>query len=539
MKKNILFIFFGLILSSLIHAQGDSVWRRLYMQNGKAQNLSICPDGGYLMTYKHHSNSLQRAFISKTDINGNTLWVKEIITRDENDLRATTIIDNCYQDSSGSYYMSGMTQQLNTRANPNPLLIKLSPSFEKIWAISSQTPNHADQCRDLTLSPNGFIYALYNNVPAFMDSATYSIFKYSKGGEILWRTPIPGIHIDTMYLYPLFERIEATGENGVIACGDGWYGNEQIGYVSVPCYCFIDNSGKLINTWLPEVQDTFFMGSSFNSVIFPDNNIMIGLGESNTSISTSPALYIYDYYGNRIANNISIKQHGYSKALFYDAVPLNNQTLICSAVWWPGYDYPDTLEYLDYSRQSLAVKVDTSGEIQKIKSLVYYPNNPFIYTAKTPDNKFLFLGMDYDEDSLHYLALFKLNSDLEYDSLQTDTNHYDPWCPGGISSGAVEFYSEDFIITTATGELPKKPENKIQIAPNPAKEHINISFEHCPGDKQLNIFNQKGQLMDRIIITESTHKYTLSLGTYPAGTYIVQLYCNNTLVDARQFSIIK
>ncbi len=88
-------------------------------------------------------------------------------------------------------------------------------------------------------------------------------------------------------------------------------------------------------------------------------------------------------------------------------------------------------------------------------------------------------------------------------------------------------------------ELPETENPILRLQPNPAREHININFEHCPEEKQLNIFNQKGQLMDRIIITESTHKYTLSLETYPAGIYIVQVYCNNTLVDAQQFSIIK
>ncbi len=105
----------------------------------------------------------------------------------------------------------------------------------------------------------------------------------------------------------------------------------------------------------------------------------------------------------------------------------------------------------------------------------------------------------------------------------------------GFKSGNTEDPFEKYRNKKFTEQ--KKP--MLTLQPNPAKEQINISFEHCPGDKQLNIFNQKGQLMDRIIITEDTHNYTLNLGTYPAGTYIVQVYCNNTLVDARQFSIIK
>ncbi len=477
-------------------------------------------------------------FIAKTDINGNILWEKEIHIYATDGQETENAIHNSIQDSAGNIYGIG-SFATRTSSYENPFIFKLNPLGEKEWGLMYDSPDFNAHGYDIAFAKDGNLIALMRDIFPDESLTKCNILKYSPQGELIWNCPVPSFASDTNTGAPYIRDIEVLPSGDIIGGGDCYYQISYMLWQRSPFVARINNSGRLAWDHVPRTKDTVSPVNIDKILLLEGGNEFIGLGEHLFQNFSSPTLFRYDISGHNIKNNRSFEFDGYSITKYFSGTMVNDSTMINSARWHPKSYAPDTLPYIEFSGKSLAIKLDTNGIIMKIKVLIDDDMGFPAHVAKTPDDKFLFFGYEFDENTIPTTVLFKLNSDLEYDSLQTDTNHYDPWCPGGISSGAVEFYAEDFIITTATGELPKKPENKIQIAPNPAKEHINISLEHCPRDKQLNIFNQKGQLMDRIIISEGSHKYTLSLGTYPAGTYIVQLYCNNRLLDAQQFSIIK
>ncbi len=476
--------------------------------------------------------------IIKTDINGNLLWTKEIHTFNMDGTVAENAVFNSIQDTNGNIYAVGIFQGSGYYSY-NPFIVKLNPSGEKEWGLMYEVPNESGSCSDIVFDKDGNLITLMHYIWPHEPSTHSNILKYSPQGELIWNCPVPSFASDTNTGVPYIRDIEVLPSGDIIGGGDCYYQIRYMFWQRSPFVARINNSGRLAWDHVPRTKDTVSPVNIDKIVISEGGNEFIGLGEHLFQNFSSPTLFRYDISGHNIKNNRSFEFDGYLASQYYSGALLNDSVLIASGRWWPKDTTADTLPYFEYNDKNLAIKLDTSGNIKKIKILMDDSKGFPAYVAKTPDNKFLFFGYEYGENTIPSTVLFKLNSDLEYDSLQTDTNHYDPWCPGGIPSGAVEFYAEDFIITTATGELPKKPENKIQIAPNPAKEHINISFEALPQKGELLIFDLQGRMLATYPLPQGTEEYVLSLEGFKCGNYILQVVCGNKFVGARQFGVIQ
>ncbi len=400
------------------------------------------------------------------------------------------------------------------------------------------SPDYNAHGYDIAFAKDGNLIALMRDIFPDESLTKCNILKYSPQGELIWNCPVPSFASDTNTGAPYIRDIEVLPSGDIIGGGDCYYQIRYMFWQRSPFVARINNSGRLAWDHVPRTKDTVSPVNIDKILLLEEGNEFIGLGEHLFQNFSSPTLFRYDISGHNIKNNRSFEFDGYTNTQYYSGALLNDSILIASGRWWPKDTTADTLPYFEYYGKRLAVKLDTSAKIIKTKMLIDDNKGIPPHVAKTPDDKFLFFGYEFDENTIPTTVLFKLNSDLEYDSLQTDTNHYDPWCPGGISSGAVEFYAEDFIITTATGELPKKPENKIQIAPNPAQGQINIHFEALPEKGELLVFDLQGRMLATYPLPQGTEEYILSLEGYKSGNYILQVVCGNDFVGAQQFGVI-
>ena len=94
-------------------------------------------------------------------------------------------------------------------------------------------------------------------------------------------------------------------------------------------------------------------------------------------------------------------------------------------------------DFQDYNGgDTVAVaKFDTTGVIMKTKTLIPNENIVFEGSDVTFDNKVILVGNTIL--SWQYCYLFKLNSDLEYDSIYNTPFTYDSLCPYPIVSDTI------------------------------------------------------------------------------------------------------
>jgi hypothetical protein len=126
------------------------------------------------------------------------------------------------------------------------------------------------------------------------------------------------------------------------------------------------------------------------------------------------------------------------------------------------------------------MKTDTLGVAFFYKEFPYWVGNTS-HTAKTFDNKFVSVATDGDL----LINLYKLNSDLDYDSVYTHQFVYDSLCPGGVVSDTI---NPDCSLIVGIEEPSSDISSlyRLKIFPNPASSTLTVEFP-----KQLQVIDKK------------------------------------------------
>ena len=84
-----------------------------------------------------------------------------------------------------------------------------------------------------------------------------------------------------------------------------------------------------------------------------------------------------------------------------------------------------------------------------------------------------------------------------------------------------------------------KPTDKINITlyPNPAKDFITLSVNKLSTNNYVLITNMNGKVVQKIQLKESVNN--ISTSCLQNGTYLIQLFQNNTLIATQPFIISK
>jgi hypothetical protein len=172
-----------------------------------------------------------------------------------------------------------------------------------------------------------------------------------------------------------------------------------------------------------------------------------------------------------------------------------------------------------YSGYSDIIKTDTNGNLKTQRRLVDCLRPPDAI-IKSSDNKILTLGTYYLDGNWD-IYFWKMNTNLEDDTLYTQPLTYDSLCPYQILSDTVDLNCGVFV---NINEIPTKEEyeSTIKIWPNPATDWITLTLPDNISREimKLAIYNIFGQEVFKKEINPSNRIISLNVSSLSSGLYV-------------------
>ena len=453
-------------------------WVRSYLTGRNPVGESICEyyDKGYLITGRYGTNYPKLNWLIKTDINGNVLWNKTLGNGIDNLVLSLEI----KADKEGIIFLVGLTDTYNT-SDYDPIVMKLNKCGEKEWCkVFLEEGNNFSN--DLVITPdNGVVVLLrYMSIIHFTDRICLS--KLNNDGTVQWthcyNSPDTNLYNDDA------KDVIITPDGGFLITGVCDYvdPNPPHYWWSKPYYIKTDSLGNFEWETVVHKELSELGGYAWNTVINSDS----------TFYYSSISHYYYDQLGDAAAmlkmdldgNVIDIydiappNEYGKMISLIF----INDTALAASASWGTESDHTPK-----------AIIIDTLGNILTQKVLL--DNDWMAQTEKTFDDKLLYFTNKYEEGSGQFdVYLFKLNQNLEDDTLYTFPFTYDSLCPYSIVSDTI--VQDDCGLIVGVEEVKPEPiiESGLKIFPNPSSTTLTISYntEMYEKPEEIIIFNTFG-----------------------------------------------
>ncbi len=485
--------------TGLLYLPNDSLaqeWPKIYGNSFDAliQDIYESYDMGfYLTAFTYNNQGVNKyGWIIKTDINGNILWDKKYGAGNYGNW-----FSGSYLTSDNGLVISGITNKYSA-GDFDPLFIKTNVCGEIEWCKVLVCPDQNYGTDVLQISDGSYIGLLtYYGVGE--NYARLNLIKMDQYGEPVWieRLAQEDPLIDNEegnYLY-------LTTDNNYLISGEAYHPSYQ------PFWIMTDTNG--IQIW-----DLFWDGGygEAHQVIEKDSGIFYStsyaIGENGIQ---SPVLFKFNKYGSLIDDYYlmgdSIEMGSCSPLEF-----LNDSTLIIGVVWKKVY-YPLSDGFAE------VFLTDTMGNLLKRRLLLtkYHSLASIILSS---DQKILVSG-NFVVDGNWDIYLWKMNSDLEDDTLYTQPLTYDSLCSYQILSDTVDL---DCSLFVNIDEIPTKEqfESTIKISPNPANDWITLSFPDniSSGITELAIYNIFGQEVFKKEVIPVNRMVSLNLSFLSPGLYL-------------------
>jgi len=528
-------IIINLVLLFLMNSNIAQKWANTYGTSSKDENFQdviLSYDNGYIISGNYELNTWYN-WIIKTDINGETIWSK-------------SLYHNEYEVFSGAIDQNSSGELIIARCisfeggEQWPSIIKLDECGNKLWCrVFYDTDFWYGWFADCILYENGDVLAL-----GFLQAnGNYhdQIFLYyiNSNGSLLWKKSYSPLELFGYDMprnpYKLFFN-EAIGQ--YIIVGRCYYpnpGNPNTGYKR-PFFIGIDDEFK--EQWLlPFGHKDNMLGKAID-VITLNDSIYMGTGysiKSNNAYIT--LLAFFNDKGEEIGYteipNDAISPDNYWN-ITNSILPINDSLYITSTYFGPEDNGTNPFGEL---------VIDTAGNIYNLESR---PNTEGISKMiKTNDNKFV-VGCSYqlpgeDED----IYLYKINENLELDSIYSGIYTYDSLCPYQIESGNIDV--SDCLITTDVGETPTPEEYfaslktiKMKAFPNPANTGevtIQLSNTKQHNNMELKCFDVFGKLVDDEKIYQHQGEAKIDISNWKSGIYFTIIYSEGKPVGECKFVV--
>ena len=439
-------------------------WIRIYGQGMNAVARDVKEDYDKGFDIAGMVNNYTYAWLIKTDVNGNMLWNQRF--GNGNYLIAT---ENVEKTNDGGYILCGTTEKYGSY---DAYLLKLNACAEPEWCKVIETPDNPDDMGiKVKQTPEGD-YVMLCGYFVTEPFSNISLFKFKSTGELIWHK-----------FYPM--------------------GN--LDYNDEPNDLLIDTDGYLITAdrYYPDPGTTSpgILRSYFSKTDTAGNEVWNLVYGTNDYYYSWPWETIKNQYGNyyntcthtdfNTGDNPAIIKvlHGGTESYNHDIVTTNNFNL-------SGMGTIDVLNdtnfvmaggwILNNIQTNVFIKTDTLGNLIKTKELPLTTYGA-ISTAKTKDNKFLSVSNDATGGTWKIYA-FKVNSNLEYDSIYTIPYMYDSLCPHPIVSDTVDPDCENEYVDIE--EPFTSPETtKLKVFPNPSSDKVTIEMP-----KYLVLSNAKSKI---------------------------------------------
>jgi hypothetical protein len=516
MRVSKLILLFFLEMISVIGFSQD--WIKSFTNGGYAHPRWVIEtyDKGYIIL----DNENVYSWIIKTDINGNKLWEKRIGTG-QNHIYFWNIeetIDNGYILAGGFSKYGGQYD--------DPAIIKLNSCGELDWCEIIKNPGVTnDFATRVKPTPQGgyVLLTLYSNPDA---DSCIQLFKFNGIGNPLWKH---SYFPDSLIWDPQAHDVRVDNDGYLISamCYYPDPQNPTIGYER-PYYIKTDTAGNIM-WWL-----VYGSGNGFHGFIW-----------DATIKSSTGNFYSVGVHSNYCDNTALVKCMGNGQESYYhDFVPG-----LCPGGYFSSVNFVDDSTIISTACGTLNgnaihrwLTMDTLGNMKTFKEFPSWICGT-THTARTFDNKLISVTPVND----FWIYLYKLNSNLDYDSIYTHQFTYDSLCPGGVISDTIN-PDCDLIVSIDEPKLETEL-SKMKVFPNPASKSLTIEFpkylkqtEKKSGitsssiyyrweSTTLNVYNIQAKKILEKEIPKATPELKIDISSWSHGIYLFTLTWNHEVIS--------
>ena len=514
----------------------SQIWPKVYLANQGTTPLSVFKnyDNGYLFGgwFLTTDGFPINGLLLKTTINGDMLWYKRL--GENND--GTGICD-INQTNDNGLIISGSTQQTDSWGDP--FIMKLNACMEKEWCrIFAVGQNRADYTQSIKQIPGGYIAMVFYGNEFFSNEKLY-LYRLDNNGDLLWQQQYG--NTDSMMAGAEGYDMTVTPDLKYLIGGFCYYpdsGTSGPRYLR-PLIIQVDSIGS--TTWeLPwrYISGAHFYGMAYRSIIDNKNTIYTcgrHIEEEATPSGDRPTMLKTDDNGNELA--------------YYDLVNDSKQAVFFTINWFAdstialggGWSYSMT------DHHQAVFKVDRNGSVidsvELLQSLYSFSD-----AVTDTDNKLFLVSGQHDGNQWRTYA-WKLNSDLEYDTLYTHPFVYDSLCPHPIPSDTIPL---DCVVVGLNEPFENPETGRLKVYPNPASDvlHVEIpdklkSETHSPvfnlttvyhqwKSAVMEVYNLFGKQVFSKEIRQTEKLLDLNIAEWPRGMYVVRLVYNGKTVASEK-----
>jgi hypothetical protein len=472
----------------------------------------------------------------KTDVNGEILWRKML--GEPND--GTAVHDVNLTNDNG-FIISGSAKQTDSWGDP--FVLKLNSCGEKEWCrIYNIGQDRADIAVSIHQIPKGYIVYVFEGYEFYSNTKTH-LFRLDTNGDIIWQQTYG--QKDTLMIGAEGYDMTVTPDYHFLINGFCYYpdsGSTGQKYLR-PLMIKVDTTGNA--DWeLPwrYVSGNTFFGMSNRSIFDNQQNIYScgrHIDEVTSPPGDRPTMFKTDSRGNETSYHDMVRDSW--QAVFFNINWFRDSTIALDGGWiiTPGGE-----------GQVGVFKVDREGNVLDSANIME-THYCFSDAIVDHDNK-LFLVQPLHDGYQWRTYSWKLNSDLEYDTLYTHPYVYDSLCPHQIASDTIPL---DCIIV-GIDEPFKHPETgRLKVYPNPARDLLHIvipeqlktenqnpffnlsTVYHRWQSAHLEVYDLFGKKMLSKEVVQSEKEVAVDVSLWPRGMYVVRLVYNGQTVGSEKVMV--
>ncbi len=471
-------------------------WPKIYGDNFHATIARIeeTYDNGFLLSAYTYTNTgwPLNDWIIKIDINGNILWNKQI----GNGIYSNGVTDSKITIDNGMILAASTSKY---SGNYDPTFIKLDVCGEIEWCQVFKSPDQNYGTGVIQLADESYIGMLQY----YGEGQTYAricLVKMDPYGEPIWIQRLA--QEDTLIYNEEGDHLYLANDNTYLITGQCFHPGLK------PFWIKTDTLGIQIwdLMWEGGTGGVYQVEQSSNSYFYSAGAFL------TTGLPFTPAIFKFDnqgtpYYMEYLMGDTIYAGEARSICAFNDSVLLIGLS-------WHSLIIPSGVDY------SEIFKIDTLGQVFNRRLLLNSSQEPQDI-CKTQDNKILVTG-NYVVDGNWDIYLWKMNSELEDDTLYTQPMTYDSLCPYQITLDTIDLECDIFV---NIDEIPTKEvyESTIKISPNPARDWILLTFPDNIHDGMMDLafYNLFGQKVLQKVAVSANGMVTLDISSLSSGLYVV------------------
>jgi hypothetical protein len=471
----------------------------------------------------------------KTDINGYTLWTKTFV--DASSGSPMGVID---KTDNGGFIALG---QLDKYGHSAACVVEMNPCGEKEWCRLYRTPGRDVYGLDIQSMPGGGSVIMLGNWGNDWSKDLW-LLRLDGNGDIVWQQ---AYGLSPLFYAPEGNQLYRTHDTTFVITGTVYSpdSGQTNPYKRRPMIIRVAPDGNaLFELAWGTAQN--FKGSGWASCEDKKGNLLsVGQSELISQSYMGPCLVRTSKTGQPLLyhNLVDTSEIGGASTINWFA----DSTLVMGLIWRkiavPGEPFVIG-----------AIKTDSLGNKIKFKQLIYDGDQQFNDAIITFDNKVVLINSYYQTSSVKTFA-FKLNSNLDYDSIYTHPYTYDSLCPYPVVSDTIPL--DDCHIVHVGLEEAEADHSavKLKIFPNPASQKVTIEMPrylvrtsvqagvtittvyHQWNNATLIINDLAGRRMFSERVSDQTEKISLDVSSWNSGIYFSRLIYANETVAGKKFVV--